>query len=315
MELQWRLLKNLYENPKSPYHFGSPRKLYKGAKQIDNNISLSTVYDFLRRSKVYTSHRPPIKSYLRKKTIVKGLNDQWQLDLIDMQKLKRHNNGTRYLLSIIDCFSRQAYLEPLKNKTAEETLNGFKRALLKAKTKPNIIQFDEGSEFKRGFRSYLIEKNIKYFSSHQDLKAAIVERWNRTIKDKIYRYLTAKNTLRYIDVLPDIVNSYNRSYHRTLGIEPINVTKQNEKEIWDKLYRNYIYETDANFKYNIGDSVKIIKYKKTFQKGYLEQWKDEIFKIAFRLKTKPVTYILIDENEDLLKGSFYSEELNKLEGV
>ena len=253
--------------------------------------------------------------FLRRKTIVRGLHDQWQIDLISIYNLRETNDNTGYILACIDCFSRYAYVEPLTRKTADITLVGFKKILHRAKVKPRLIQLDQGTEFKSVFKKFLIENEIKSFSTSQDTKCAIVERFNRTLQDKLYKYMTAKNTLRYIDVLQDIVYSYNHTIHRTLGISPAAVNKSNEKEIWKKQYGKYLYSKRYNLAFSVGDKVRITKYNTAFRRGYISNWKKEIFQIAHVLRTWPITYVLIDAENEILAGSFYAEELNKIKTV
>ena len=309
------LLTSIYFNPRHPASFSSVRKLYLSAKQLNNNITLSDVRRYLHNSHAYTSHKPIHKRYLRRKTIVRGINDQWQLDLLIMANLKNYNSGFSNVLVAIDCFSRYAYAEPLQTKKADETLLAFKTILIRAGTKPRIIQTDSGSEFKASFRQFLDKNNIHYFTTSQDTKCAIVERFIQTLEGKIYKYLDAKNTLRYVDVLQSIIFSYNHSKHRSLGVSPVNVTAVNEDALWNKQYRNYLYSKSVKSLFNVGDKVRITKYRKTFQRGYLSNWRTEIFQIAFRLKTYPVTYILIDKENEIIRGGFYSKELVKIEGA
>ena len=310
-----KLFERIYFNPTHPSSFSSVKKLYESAKEIDRNITYHDAKTFLQNTRTYTSHKPIQFNFLRRKTIVRGINDQWQLDLISTFRIGRHNNNTSYLLAAIDCFSRYAYVEPLKNKKAETTLEGFKRILQRSKQKPRLIQVDQGSEFKGVFKKYLTENNIHSFSTSQDTKAAIVERFIRTIQNRIYRFLSAENTLRYIDALQDIVTSYNNTRHRTIGISPSDVNERNEREIWNKQYKKYLHSRKDHLPFSVGDKVRISTKRKTFNKGYLAKWQEEIFQIAFVLRTWPATYILIDRDNEILSGSFYSQELNKVKGI
>ena len=235
-----------------------------------------------------------------------------QIDLIVISKIRHYNNNYAYLLVVIDCFSRYAYIEPLRHKTAEETLEAFQQIIKRAGTLPRLVQSDDGKEFLGSFRCYLKKNYVVYFSTSQDVKSAIVERFNRTLQNRIYMYLTSANTLRYIDVLQEILHSYNKSKHRTLGISPAEVNPLNAQELWNKQYRNYLYTKKTKFPFAVGDKVRITKYRKTFQRGYESQWETEVFQVIYVLRTFPVTYVLIDRNNEILQGSFYSEELIKV---
>ena len=309
------ILKKIYFDPRNKASFGSPRKLYIAANAIDKTIQQKDVQTFLQNTGTYTSHKNIKHKFLRRKTIVRGINDQWQIDLISIYNLREQNDNIGYILACIDCFSRYAYVEPLTRKTAEITLAGFKKILHRARKKPRLIQLDQGTEFKSVFKKFLLEHEIKSFSTSQDTKCAIVERYNRTLQDKLYKYMTAKNTLRYLDVLQDIVYSYNHSIHRTLGIAPASVTKENEEELWKKQYGKYLYSEKSHLLFSVGDKVRITKYKTAFSRGYTSRWKEELFQIAYILRTRPVTYVLIDSENEILAGSFYAEELNKIQTV
>ena len=308
-------LSSIYFNPNNPASFSSIEKLFVAAKAKNNNITFNDVKNFLSNTSTFTSHKPVSNIFVRRKTIVGGINDQWQLDLIDISSLKKHNHQIRYLLAAIDCFSRYAYVEPLNNKTAKETTNAFKKILKKVKKFPNKIQTDDGSEFKGEFKHLLKKLGIHHFTTSQDTKCSLVERFNRTLQGKLYKYMSAANTLHYLDSLQTIVHAYNNSKHRILGMNPAQVSHSNEQELWNKLYKNHLYSTKNKSKFKKNDKVRILKYKKTFKRGYLPSWTKEIFQIAFRLKTEPETYVLLDKNNEILKGSFYKEELVKIKGA
>jgi len=142
---------------------------------------------------------------------------------------------------------------------------------------------------------------------NEDIKAIIVERFNRTLKEKMYRYFTAKNTRRYVDVLPDFIYAYNHSRHRSIGMAPADVSPDNEDAIRARLYPAQKKSSNCNFK--IGDSVRITMQRRPFHKGYSGNWSEEIFKVADRMLTVPVTYKLKDLASEDIKGTFYEDEL------
>ena len=116
---------------------------------------------------------------------------------------------------------------PLKTKQGQELVKAF-QTILSSGRKPNKLQTDQGTEFlNHVFQKFLRENNIDFFTVNSGLKASVVERFNRTFKNKIYKYFTAKNTLAYIDVLSKLVKSYNNTYHRSSKMKPSQVTKSN----------------------------------------------------------------------------------------
>ena len=138
---------------------------------------------------------------------------------------------------------------PLKTKPGQELVKAF-RSILSSGRKPLKLQTDKGTEFlNRQFQKFLRDSNIHFFTVNSGLKVWVIERFNRTFKNKIYKYFTAKNTLSYIDELPQLVSSYNNTYHRSIKMKPTQVTKANESKVWDTLYSGDVLSKFAlNFK-------------------------------------------------------------------
>jgi len=124
---------------------------------------------------------------------------------------------------------------PLKTKQGKELVKAF-QTILASGRKPLKLQTDQGTEFlNRVFQKFLRENKIEFLTVKFELKASVVERFNRTVKNKMYKYFTAKNTLTYIDVLPQLVRSYNNTYHRSIKMKPSHVTKASEAKVSDTL--------------------------------------------------------------------------------
>ena len=124
------------------------------------------------------------------------------------------------------------------------------------------------------------QQNIHHFSTHRDAKASIVERFNKTIKSKLYEYFTAANTLKYVDVLPKLMYQYNQTYHRSIRMTPAKVTSFNAKEVWDNLYVRYVNSKKKKKKppaFKFGDKRRLNKKFRPFKKGYLPGWTEEVF--------------------------------------
>ena len=175
-----------------------------------------------------------------------------------------------------------------------------------------MVQSDKGTELLNStFQSMLQHHNIKFYTSeNEDLKAAVVERFNRTLKTKMFRYFTYKNTRRYIDVLDDLLYSYNNTQHRSIGMTPVEVSVDNEDIVRARLYPPK--PKSHKWKYDVGDRVRISIQRQPFRKGYLGDWSEEIFEINTRLPTVPVTYELKDLADEPIKGKFYEMEIQKV---
>ena len=200
---------------------------------------------------------------------------------------------------------------PLKTKQGQELVKAF-QTILSSGRKPSKLQTDQGTEFlNRVFQKFLRDNNIEFFTVNSGLKASVVERFNRTFKNKVYKYFTAKNTLTYIDVLPKLVKSYNNTYHRSIKMKPSQVTKSNEAKVWDTLYGSDVQKR-VRFKFQVGDRVRISKAKRIFEKSYLPNFTEEMFTVYKRFSRQVPVYKLKDDAGEILDGTFYEAELQKV---
>ena len=274
-------LASIYLDPSHPASFGGLDAVYRAVNEKGGSkISHKQVKDWLSQQDVYTLHKPARRHYKRSRVIVPGIDAQFQADLCDVQNLSGYNKGYKYLLTCVDIFSKYAWVVPLKTKQGQELVKVF-RTILSSGRKPSKLQTDQGTEFlNRVFQKFLRDHDIDFFTVNSGLKASVIERFNRTFKNKMYKYFTAKNTLTYIDVLPQLVKSYNNTYHRSIKMKPSQVTKANEAKVWDTLYGSDVQKR-VRFKFQVGDRVRISKVKRIFEKSYLPNfvlqrypWKD-----------------------------------------
>ena len=189
----------------------------------------------------------------------------------------------------------------------------FKRLLRKSERKPTKIQTDQGREFfNEIFKSFLRENNIIHYFTSSDIKCALVERFNRILKEKMFKYFTHRDTLWYRNILPKLLSAYNNRPHGSLdGFKPVNVNRHNEARVWTILY-GADNKSGARAAYVIGEHVHISKLRGAFKKGYTRGWTEEIFRITDILNTSPITYKLSDLDGEVLKGIFYREELSRV---
>ena len=177
------------------------------------------------------------------------------------------------------------------------------------------LQTDKGTEFlNRNFQSFLKERNIHFFTTTSELKASVVECFNRTLKTRMWKYFTSKNTLVYIDILQDIVHGYHNSYHRSIGQSPASVSLLNVGQVRRKLYGNSWVKPIRELKFKLGNQVRIsIKSHRTFKKGYLPSWTQEIFTVTKIIPRVPPVYQLRDYTDDEIEDMFYAKELQKVQ--
>ena len=202
-----------------------------------------------------------------------------------MQLKSKFNKGFTFLLCVIDIFSKYAWVVPLKDKKGVSIVNAFQKILDDSNRKPNKIWVDKGSEFyNNSFKKWLKDNDIEMYSIHNEGKSVVAERFIRTLKNKIYKYMTAISKNVYIDQLDDIINEYNNTYLRTIKIKPVDVK--------DNIYIDFKKEVnDKDPKFKVGDHVRISKYKNIFAKGYQPNWSEEIFAVSQIKNTVPWTYL------------------------
>ena len=204
----------------------------------------------------------------------------------------------------------------MKNKTSAEQKRAFE-SILKEGRKPLRLQTDKGSEFyNKSFQEDLKQQKINHFNTQRDTKASVVERFNKTLKQRLYRALTANATLKYLDFLPDLVKGYNASGHNATGVAPKNVTMYNDGKVWKKLYSKKLFGASRKSRkptLKAGDKVMLSKVRRTFKKGYLPGWTEEIFIVDRVLNTYVPSYKIKKYDETPLKGTFYEEELQKVD--
>ena len=173
-----------------------------------------------------------------------------------------------YLLVVIDVFSKYEWVRPMKNKNVRSLLEAFDSILSKDR-KPEKLRTDKGTEFlNETFQQYLKKKDIQFYTANNEPKASVVERVNRTLKSKLYRYFTADNSLCFTDVLQDLVDSYNSTYHRSIGRAPATVSLHNVGTVRRKLYGRIASTVTKKFKFHVGDHARLCLRKRLFKKGY-----------------------------------------------
>jgi len=303
-------LRDLYYNPESPVSYSSLRNIWRQVKEDKKHIKHKKVKEFLQNQPTYQLHKTSVKKFPFRKTMASYVDQQWQADLVDMQAYQKDNKGYRFILTVIDILSRYAWAKPLKSKRGDEVKDAFEDIFKEAM--PEKIQFDEGTEFYNRHLKELLEQNsIEWFSTKSDKKAALVERLNLTLKKRMWKYFTAKETHKWDDVLDDFVKDYNHSYHSGVGMKPVEARKEeNEGDAWYNLYGVHLVTTFGEPKYKVGDSVRIAKYKSVFAKGYLPNYTEEVFKVKQTIFTQPIVYKLEDYQNEDIEGYFYEEELS-----
>ena len=204
----------------------------------------------------------------------------------------------------IDLFSKYAWVIPIKDKNGTSIVNAFQKILSEGR-KPNKIWVDQGSEFNNYyFKDFLKINNIEIYSTYNEGKSVVAERFIRTLKNKIFKHITAISKDVFFYVLDDIGDKYNNTVHRAIKMKPVDVTDDSYAE-----HNEDFNKKDPKFK--VGDHVRISKYKNIFAKGCTSNWSEEVFIVSKFKNTVPLTYVVSDLNCEEVTGSFYEKELQK----
>lgn len=298
------VLKRIYYNIEHPASFSSALKLSKASK-----VPIKKTKEWLASQDTYTLHKPVRFKFPRRKVLSYGIGDLMQIDLVDLSKFAKYNRGVKYLLTAIDVFSKYAYAIPLKRKNSASVLTALKTLFKKAGVFKHV-ESDKGKEFwNRPCRKFFAQKGMNHYSSESEYKASVVERLNRTLKNRLYRIFTYRNSFKYVDILNSVLKAYNDSVHKSTGFPPSRVTHQDESVIFERLYG---YQKLADHGFRVGDQVRISKAKKAFKRGYLPNWTEEIFEVYKCFAKNPPTFVLRDLKGNVVKGRFYAHELQKV---
>lgn len=313
-----KILKSIYYDPADSASYGSFEKLYISAKEKIPQIKRKDVKHWLESQLTYTLHKPVRRAIKRNPVIVSYIDEQWQADLVDMLEFKKENDGFSFILTVIDLFSKYAWAVPIKSKSGMNICEAFTKIF--QKRLPSKLQTDQGREFKNKYCSNLFEeKGILFFTTrNNDTKCSLVERFNRTLKSKMFKYFTSKGTRRYINVLQQLVHSYNNCYHRSIKMRPVDVNDENENLIFKNLYgydtyRDLLKSRQIEPKLKVNDNVRRTYEKKVFDKSYYPNWTDSIYTVTKVIKGyKNPTYEIESENGQKLDKKFYREQLQKV---
>ena len=259
--------------------------------------------------------KPPKKYYATNKTDVYHIDNTWSLDILDLKDYgPKNNKGYRYVLVIIDNFSKFGWTIPLKNKNAQTIKDSFENILIRSESKPNLIESDRHKGFYNNiFQDFLNKNDIKLYSRNSSFGSVFAERFNRTIRDLLKRPVFEKGDGNWIDVLPTIKKQYNNRIHSSTKLTPIQARlKKNEgfvyKDLLDK--RKKIKPKDE-----IVNLVRTADFKRTFSKGDTTNWSYKLYRIteiindtipSYRLDNLPERY-----NESLLKKTELTMKENK----
>lgn len=271
------LLREIYYDPETGLQ--GVASLYQKAKEKDAKIRRKDVEAWLKKQETVQVHAPrkEVKHYYPIKS-----NHQdhiWQADLMDVSAQAHNNKGVNFLLCVVDIWSRYAWVQPLKNKESP-TVNAAFADILKEGRKPEILMSDNGSEFiSRSFRKIREEHNIRasYAEKGDHHRMGIVERFNKTIRGALTKYMTAYHTKKWLPALDKLVKNYNNTVHSSTGSKP---SAPNDKKIEARLEKREDKARGELTTFAIGDEVRNMKNKVQFEKGAIPKWSTEVHKVT-----------------------------------
>ena len=305
-----KMIKAINKLPYNQQQYGTflVKNIIRSKKKLGmgNNFTMSDLSNEL--------NKPVINKFERKKIIVNHIDEIHSCDLVDMQKYSRVNKGYKYIFTNIDIFSKYAWSFPLKTKTIKEIKSCFQKIF--NERKPKYIWSDQESAFfSKEMLQFFKDNNVKIYYTHSDLKAVIIERFNRSLRELMMKSFVKNNNTVWYNILPDLINTYNNRYHQTIKMRPKNVNKLNEKHMKNTVYNYDI--TNKKPKFKINDLVRIsLKRRTLFDKptGNIK-WSEQLYKIYKINKSNVITYQLKDMNNEIIKGQFYTKELQLTKNI
>ena len=311
------VLKRSYFNPKHPIAFAGVEKIYQWFKKNGYKLSRHKIENWLLKQEDVAVHKQPRRHFVKRRVISPYPGYMVDTDLADYSLYAKQNDGFKYFLLCIDVFTRFVWVWALRTKTSKEMIEAFKS--IKDMTCEHL-RSDKGKEYTSGLiEKWFKDKGIKHYVTQNETKANYSERAIKTIKKKIARYMSLKQTHRWIDILEDVVYSYNHSYHRSIQMSPADVTKKDVNRLWklqyepkNRIKKEHRIRTKHVFKFKVGDLVRVSALKRTFEREYDEKFTRELFVVTKRQISQGVNvYTLKDYAGEEITGTFYQQELVK----
>ena len=262
-------------------------------------------------------HKRVIHKFQRRMVYSPGIDSIWSADLILLPKYAKENDGYKYILTVMDIFSKYAWVRVAKNKDKKTIADAFEDIIQISNRKPLRLWTDNGGEFYNNhFKNTLKRLEIIRYTTQSELKAIMIERFNQTLMNKLSMLFTERNNYRYIDDIQNIIDKYNNSYHSSIKMTPFEASKkENEGLVYYNLYndrRRKFLKQNRKPKFKVNDHVRISRLKRHFQKGYDKRWSDEIY-VIYKVDPLHVTYkikeILDNGKYRYIQGDFYEKEL------
>jgi hypothetical protein len=316
-------LESIYYKPEHPASYSSVDKLHRFVKSVGKRISKAEIKKWLSGQLAYNSHKEVRRTFKRRRVISPRKWYQFDVDTVSMIRFRKSNDGYNYILVLIDVMSKYAWTCPLKTLRGKEMVKALTLLIVKH---PENLRSDGGSEFDNvDVKRFVKTRGINHFLTLNEKKANFAERLIKTLKSRITKYMHKHNSHEWVRVLPEITNSYNNTYHRSIRMSPVQAEKTNDVTLWNILYQSPAEKKTIipkvggpkrinPYKFKEGDKVKLSFLKVPFVKDYDSKWTDEYFLITGRNNEQNVVqYTIKDCHNNPIKGRFYEQELQRVE--
>ena len=271
-----------------------------------HTLPVSKVRPFLHSKASYTKFTLAARKFKKMRAFARFRNKIWCMDLAQVDKLAKENNGVKYLLVREYLFERTVNAKGTRTKDSQETVKTFSSMTTK-RSRPKKIWVDKGTEFPGAFKNFCAAEGIQVYSTMSETKAAFAERTVRSLKNNPYCYMEDFG-YKYIHKLPQFTTTLNSIRNSSIDMRPNTVKNCDFMSIlYSKTLREFKKPT-----FKIGDRVRILKNDLPFRKGYKPQFTREVFEIVAIATKKPPTYTIKDEQGEVIQGKFYQKELNKI---
>ena len=304
-------------NTSSPASFSGSSTIAANSKLRDGRrVSKHAAAKWLETQDYYTLQRQPRLDFARATVVVPYVNYQWDIDTAFMLSYSKYNKSYKYFILTIDVMSKFVHARAVKSIKAEEVVDALKDIFESSSSKPKKVRSDLGVEFKNTkMKAFLERENVDQFFAETDKKANVAERAIKTIKSKLVSYMRKNSTNKWIDVLQNIVKSYNSTTHSSTGVTPRQGVASDSTQLWKRIYdakkRKTPYPKNTiTHKYKVGDNVRISLVRQPYAKAYDEKWTQELFAISsLKVKEQIPVYTLKDWNNKPIGGIFYQAEV------
>ena len=287
------------------------KRLYTDIKSIPNYSA--KLVEFLRQNDVHSKHRRIVKKKFPRRHIIVHFPFQiFMADLIEYQSndYKYVNNGHSFILVVIDVFTKKVYARPVRKKNKFDMAIALESILQDLDHYPNTLITDEGLEFyNKNVEEVLDKYGIHHYSIKTKMKASVVERFIRTLKSRLEKYFYKNKTKRWFDVLDQLINNYNKTPHRSIGMSPNQVDDDNAEKVFKKMFPDINIVAKPRLK--VGNIVRKLKEKTIFDKGYKQAWSDDLYKVTqVKQAAGRIWYIISDLDGNRQSGIKYYWQLN-----